>query len=272
MKHRKRKFRKIKKLVLTLSLLTCLMLFSGSLMTHAGDDSDVKGFANVQTRLNVRKEATTSSDIIAKMSAGETATVISTEKEGWTKIITNSGKTGYVKNEYFEILEEVNFKRMYDFDKHELVSEAIITAKESSDNRNFNMARACESINGLVLEPGDEFNWYGKDWKGGVVGAANKANGYKEATVINGGKYVSGFGGGVCQVSTAVYNCILKLNIEPTEIQHHSKDVSYVAENMDATVSYGTKNFAFVNTMDYTILLQAYTEGPQVIIRAYKVK
>ena len=103
-----------------------------------------------------------------------------------------------------------------------------------------------------------------------VVGPASEENGYKKANIILNGKYVKGFGGGVCQVSTAVYNCIYKIGIEPTEHHNHSKASSYVEKGMDATVAYPNKNFVFINTCEYPIMFEAYTDEGQVVIVAYK--
>ena len=80
-----------------------------------------------------------------------------------------------------------------------------------------------------------------------------------------------GYGGGVCQVSTAVYNCIYKIGILPTQHHHHTLESSYVAKGMDATVSFPGKNFVFTNTKDYAITFFAYTDGPQVVVEAYKI-
>lgn len=282
MKHRKRKNGKLLK---TLALVLTIVCISGSLVVQAEEEysdvenyiaeeeySDLEGYANVQTMLNVREEPATSADVIATLVKGETAKVLSRPNNGWIKITTHLGKTGYVKEEYFVIMDYIaELPPKGNYEGLEMVSEAIITAQNSSENRNFNMSKACSEIDGLILQPGDEFNWYGKGWAGGVVGPACKESGYVEATVISGGKHVKGYGGGVCQVCTAVYNCINKLGIVPTEHHHHSIASSYVEEGMDATVAYKQKNFVFTNTLDYAIQFEAYQNGGQVVVRAYKV-
>jgi len=247
--------------LLTVFMLT--FLASGSMLVSAMGKKEIKGYVKVQSRLNVREDPVLDAKIIGKLLPGEIVTIISTENEDWTQIKTDSGVTGYVCNDYLVI-------PWVDVEEYELVSVAVITADSSSENRNFNMARAANYLNGLIIRPEGEFAWYTTDTREGIVGPASKENGYKIATVISGGKYVDGYGGGVCQVSTALYNCINKLGIEPTEHHHHSLQSSYVEEGMDATVSYPNKNFVFTNTKDYTILLEAYTDGSQVVVVAYK--
>ena len=261
-KIRKNKVRRRIFCLLTVFLLT--FLTSGVMLVGAMGKKEVKGYVKVQSRLNLREDPVLDAPIIGKLMPGEIVTIISTENEKWTQVETDTGVTGYVCNDYLVI-------PWVDVEEYELVSVSVITAENSSENRNFNMARASNYINGLILHPGDEFAWYTTDTTEGIVGPASKENGYKIATVISGGKYVEGYGGGVCQVSTTLYNCINKLEIEPTEHHHHSLKSSYVQEGMDATVSYPNKNFVFTNTKDYTIMFEAYTDGGQVVVAAYKV-
>lgn len=246
-------------------LLVLLMTISSTLVVTAGNSKNqTKAYVKVTTKLNLREGPSTNCKVLSKLKPGEVIIVENSTDNGWSKVKLEDGTEGYVSNDYMVIPD-------IDLEEHELISAAVITSTNSSENRNFNMAKACEAINGMVLKPGDEFNWYGDEDTQAVVGSASKANGYKKATVISGGKYVQGYGGGVCQVSTAVYNCIYKLDIKPTEHHHHSLQSSYVEKGMDATVSYPNKNFVFSNTLDYSIMLEAYTDGGQVIILVYKV-
>lgn len=224
-----------------------------------------KGYARVASVLNVREEPSTSSRILAKLEPGEIVTVFLTPGNEWFKIQTAKGVVGFVKSDYLEI----GYSKL---DSYELISVAVITKTDgSSDNRNFNMARAASFINGIVIQPGEEFAWYSTKETEGIVGPANEESGYKKATIILNGEPVLGDGGGVCQVSTAVYNCIYKIGIVPIEHHHHSISSSYVEEGMDATVSYPNKNFIFKNTKEYPIMFFAYTDGPQVVVELYKV-
>jgi vancomycin resistance protein YoaR len=246
--------------VLVNIVLILVMSITAAFVVSADEKvKELKAYVNVQTRLNLREEPNTSSQIIEKLLPNEIVTVIGNKDEEWVKVSTEDGKQGYVCSQY---LVYQNLSNNY----FEMVATATITANSSSENRNYNLAKACEAIDGLVLQPGEEFDWFTR------VGQASVARGYKKATVIQNGKYVMGEGGGVCQVSTALYNCIYNLGIEPTEHHHHSLASSYVEAGMDATVAYPSLNFKFVNTLDYTLIFEAYAEGSKVVITAYREK
>lgn len=260
-----------KKILIVVAVVTILLILSNTMKVFAKNHYlQVKAYVKVSSSLNLRSEPYIGNNVLEKLKPGRLLTVVEEAKGGnWTKVRLENGTEGYVSSNYIVIPD-------IDYEKYELISSAVITSNSSGSNRNFNMAKASEAINGIILLPGDEFNWYGDEDTPAVVGPAEKAYGYKAATILSGGKYVLGYGGGVCQVSTAVYNCIEKLGIEPTEHHHHSIPSSYVEKGMDATVSYSSnraymKNFVFENTLDYPIILEAYTDAGQVIVLAYKV-
>ena len=261
MKHRK------KTLLTQIILLTTMLILFIASTTMASNEYSTKAYVNVKKSLNLREQPTTKSNVIEKLSPGDIVTLCEDIKDNnWVQVIAEDGKTGYVSTKYLKLPK-------MDPEYYEVVSVAVVTKNNSSENRNFNMAKASECLDGMLLLPGDTFDWYGPNG----VGEASLERGYKKATVIEGGKYVTGEGGGVCQVSTALYNCIYKLGIEPDELHHHSKASSYVKKGMDATVAYSDnkdnmKNFVFTNTLDYSLIFEAYTDGPQVVIVAYKEK
>lgn len=288
------KFPKNHKIFLTVIMMIVFMtvILSSSLTLKRVEARTRKeAYVNVQTVLNLREGPSTERLVIQKLRPYETVLIESEDEDGWTFVRTATGQYGYVKSEYIVVCSEridLNEQReepQYDEKRYTLISTAVITAEKSSENRNFNMSRACSRIDSIKLTPGSVFAWYDVDKNydnaghiamHGVVGPANKANGYKKATVISDGKYVTGYGGGVCQVSTALFNCIDQLGIIPIEHHHHTLQSSYVEEGMDATVAYSEnekyrKNFVFRNTLDYTILFEAYSEGGQVVVNAYRV-
>lgn len=251
-------------LIITVIIASLIQL---NVVANEAETITVKAYAKVSSKLNVREEPNIKSRVIQKLEPGElvTTTLQNLKDEEWVEVQTDKGITGYVKSEYLRIT-------FCDKNKYEVLSVAVITKTDgSSKNRNFNMKLAASFINGLILQPGEEFAWYSTNNSEGVVGPANKENGYKEATILVNKKPIIGYGGGVCQVSTALYNCIHKIDIEPTQHYHHSIASSYVKTGMDATVSYPNKNFVFNNTKNYPILFEAYTEDSQVIVVAYRV-
>lgn len=166
--------------------------------------------------------------------------------------------------------EEVSFVQINpdDYDFSEVLSTFTVK-HSSSSNRDFNMNLACSKINGMVLAPNQEFNWYGSNIVPAAVGQATKETGFKEAGVIINKKPSKGYGGGVCQVATTLYNAIMQVGIEPTEIHHHSIGSSYVPKGTDATVAYNDdakycKNFVFSNTLDFPIMIQMSEENGNV--------
>ena len=127
------------------------------------------------------------------------------------------------------------------------ISEYITRYDASNKNRSNNIEIATAKINGTVVMPGEVFS-YNK-----TVGQRTIAKGYKEAAVYSGGKVVDGIGGGICQLSSTLYNAALFANLDITKRSNHRFLTSYVPAGRDATVSWGTIDLCFVNTRIYPI-------------------
>ena len=121
---------------------------------------------------------------------------------------------------------------------------------ESAINRANNIRLSAQKIDGTILMPAETFS-YNK-----TVGERTIKAGYKEASVYMGGKVVNGIGGGICQVSSTLYNAVLLANLEIMERRNHYFITSYVSASRDATVSYGSIDFKFKNTRSYPIKIQ----------------
>ncbi len=128
-----------------------------------------------------------------------------------------------------------------------LLSSYSTKYDESNRNRSTNIRLATEKINGTVLLPGETFS-YNK-----VVGKRTSEAGYKVAAVYSGGRVVDGIGGGICQVSTTLYNSVLLANLEVNDRSNHMFLTGYVPAGRDATVNYGTIDFVFTNNRKYPI-------------------
>jgi len=123
-------------------------------------------------------------------------------------------------------------------------------------NRAFNVNKAAEKINGQVIQPGATWS-YNK-----IVGDRNEKNGWKEANAIVGAEtYRLEYGGGVCQVSSTLYNALLQANIEIVYRRKHSIPADYVSYGLDATVDTGHIDFKFKNDTEYPLYLFAYTKS-----------
>lgn len=136
----------------------------------------------------------------------------------------------------------------------------------SNINRATNLELACEKINDKVVLAGETFS-YNK-----TLGERTIAAGYKEAKVYENGEVVDGIGGGICQVSSTLYNSVLKANMEVTERRNHQFVTSYTPEGRDATVVYGMTDLKFKNTRKYAIKIKATCSNGIVTISIYGIK
>lgn len=132
-------------------------------------------------------------------------------------------------------------------------TETKLNPNEKS--RTHNVELACNYINGTILNPGDEFS-YNK-----VVGQRTAARGFREAGIFVSGRLEEGLGGGVCQPSSTLYMAVLRADLKVTERSNHGMTVSYTPLGEDATVSWGTLDFRFVNDTEYPIKILASREG-----------
>lgn len=137
--------------------------------------------------------------------------------------------------------------------------------KTSSENRSCNVANGCRLVNGTTLYPGEEFSMYDH------IKPFSEDNGYKLAGSYMNGMVVDSLGGGICQVSTTLYNAVLLAELEVTERNNHSMIVSYVPASADAAISESAgKDFRFVNNTEYPIYIEGYTtDDKQIVFNIY---
>ncbi len=134
----------------------------------------------------------------------------------------------------------------------------VCTTKYDMSNvsRTTNLQLAVNKINGKVLLAGEEFSY------NATVGERTIAAGYKEAKVYQNGQVVDGLGGGICQISSTLYDAVVIANLEVTQRRNHQFVTSYLPAGKDATVVYGSQDFKFKNTRKYPIkILASITNG-----------
>ena len=136
------------------------------------------------------------------------------------------------------------------------------TTCSNNPNRNNNISQAAQNICGTVIEPGEVFSF------NGVVGERTAANGFKEATVILGGQYEEGLGGGICQLSTTLYDAVLKSDLEIVERNGHAWPSNYVRIGLDATVDWPALDFKFRNNTDFQIFIVTYLDYSDLTVNA----
>jgi vancomycin resistance protein YoaR len=125
-------------------------------------------------------------------------------------------------------------------------------------NRTSNIRVAAKKINGTLLQPGAVFSY------NNIVGPRDIKHGFKEALEIVDGEFVPGIGGGVCQVSSTLYNAVLYAGLKIVERTNHSKPLSYVPVGRDATVAYGHLDLRFANSSGAPIVVLAEVQGNQL--------
>ena len=136
----------------------------------------------------------------------------------------------------------------------------------SNYNRNTNIKLAAKKVNGTVILPGEKFSF------NTIVGSRTIEAGFKEGTAYIGGKVVPDVGGGVCQVSSTIYNTALLANLQIVERSNHMFTTGYVAASRDATVYYGSLDFIFKNSRKYPIKMVASANGGVCKVSIYGIK
>lgn len=153
------------------------------------------------------------------------------------------------KKEYLNSqLKTANFELISSFDTYYSYEEQYL-------NKAYNINLCCTEVT-TIIPANDNFNWFE------VVGNTGKEEGYKLANTYSAGKVVQGYGGGVCQVASTIYNCVLNLDMEVIERHAHGLPVNYVDwyNQKDATVGdIGGPNFIFKNNLGFDIYIKAYT-------------
>lgn len=129
----------------------------------------------------------------------------------------------------------------------DLISDFSTNYAASNRNRTTNLILAANKINGTVIMPGQTFSY------NQVVGERTIQAGYKEAPIYVSGRVEDGLGGGICQITTTLYNAVLLANLEIVERSNHQFIPSYANASRDATVVYGAIDFKFKNNREYPI-------------------
>lgn len=132
---------------------------------------------------------------------------------------------------------------------------------ESNYNRSFNLKRGTAKLDGVVIQPGETFSF------NRTVGAASKKNGYKLAGVYSGDTMDEGYGGGICQVSSTLYNAVVRAGLKIVERHTHGFTVTYLPKGMDATIYYPSLDLKFRNTLDHPITIRTSADSGELKIR-----
>ena len=237
------------KVILLVLALTMAMVSTASAMPYGYVRL---GRINAKTPVNVRLAPSMEAKIVGKLLPGNGVRVIEITDDGWYKIKSRNAEyyvwSDYVDTETLSRYECIgSYKTYFDF---------------SNQNRSHNIRLASQNIS-VQIEPGQLFQW------SKVIGPASKEQGYLLGNVIINNKMSQGYGGGVCQVSSTLYNAALDAGMEIVERHTHALPVHYVPKGMDATVSYGYLDFVFRNTKPYPIQIIGFTGNGFVEVQIY---
>lgn len=145
----------------------------------------------------------------------------------------------------------------------DLIGTYYTTFNNSDANRNNNLVVGCNYINGTMVAPGEVFS------ANASLGSQTAAGGYKNAGVYNNGKVEQGMAGGVCQVTSTLYNAAILAELEIVERSPHSMTVGYVPLGRDAAVAGTYKDLKFRNNTEYPIMIEAYASGGKLVMNIY---
>lgn len=134
-----------------------------------------------------------------------------------------------------------------------------------NNNRNTNLRLACEKLDGMIILPGQTFSY------NEALGPRTAAGGWKAAAAYSNGETVNTYGGGICQGSTTLYNCVLLADLKVEESRCHSYVSSYIGRGLDAAVSWGSPDFRFTNTANSPVKIEAYRKNGKMTMRLYGV-
>lgn len=144
-----------------------------------------------------------------------------------------------------------------------LRSDFSTNISSSSPDRKHNIKNALLTLNKLEIMPNQTFSF------NNVIGRRTAENGYRNAKIIVNNEYVEGIGGGVCQVSSTLYNCALLAGLDILEANKHSKQVAYVKQGFDAMVNFGSSDLKFTNNTNQKITIITNYSSSTIRIRFF---
>lgn len=178
----------------------------------------------------------------------------------------NFGQNSLMENKANEENEQNNIQNI-EPKKDELISSFSTKIYTKESERQNNISITCSKLNGTVVKNGSTFSFCN------TIGPATSAKGYQEADIFdNDGNKKKGLGGGNCQVSTTLYNAVLKISgLSVIERHEHSNKVPYIKSGKDAAVAYGSYDLKFRNNTGNDIRIEASATANNVSINLYKI-
>ncbi|MBQ7743841.1 MAG: VanW family protein [Lachnospiraceae bacterium] len=178
--------------------------------------------------------------------------------------IINEVNAGNLDAELWTVLNMVDANGPSVKSKYKYVS-MFETWTTDNEKRNGNIKRACEGLNGYIVRPGQEFSF------NKVIGQRTEEKGYDYAPAYLEGQVIEELGGGICQVSTTLYNAVFAAGLTTTYRKSHTFVPAYITPGLDATVSFYGPDYKFINDSDYSVGIRAVYDKKHIKIEIFAV-
>ena len=186
------------------------------------------------------------------------------DEDALRKKIIDEVNAGNIDAEIWTVLNIVDAEGPSVRSRYKYVS-MYETWTTDNEKRNKNIKLACEALNGYILKPGQEFSF------NKVIGERTEERGFDYATAYLEGQVIEELGGGICQVSTTLYNAVFAAGLISTYRKSHTFEPSYITPGLDATVSFNGPDYRFLNTSNYSIGIKASYNKQKVKIDIFAV-
>ena len=186
------------------------------------------------------------------------------DEDALRKKILDEVNAGNLKTDIWTVLNMVDAEGPSVRSKYKYVS-MFETWTTDNEKRNKNVALACEALNGYILKPGQEFSF------NKVIGERTEERGFDYATAYLDGQVIEELGGGICQVSTTLYNAVFAAGLTTTFRKSHTFEPNYITPGLDATVSFNGPDYKFINTSNYSVGIKAKYDKKKVKIDIFAV-
>ena len=186
------------------------------------------------------------------------------DEDALRKKIIDEVNAGNINTEIWTVLNIVDAEGPSVRSRYKYVS-MYETWTTDNEKRNKNIKLACEGLNGYILKPGQEFSF------NKVIGERTEERGFDYATAYLEGQVIEELGGGICQVSTTLYNAVFAAGLISTYRKSHTFEPSYITPGLDATVSFNGPDYRFLNTSNYSIGIKASYNKQKVKIDIFAV-
>ena len=157
--------------------------------------------------------------------------------------------------------EQINYETREIKEPQKIFGSFSTKITDKTPERLNNINLGIKKLNGVTIEPNEEFSFNDQ------IGPRTPENGFEKAIIFDGhGNKMDGYGGGVCQISSTLYNAALSAGLPITERHEHSRGVPYIEQGKDASVSYNSEDLKFTNTSKSTLKITATTDNDMLTV------